>query len=100
MTSTLLKVEPLSRFWIVVKGARTTLSWSWPKRFAPFGSSTPITSKGMFLIRSFMPMQSRVWKRLSATVTPMTQTLAAAWMSLGVKKSPLLDLPVADRQVG
>ena len=87
------------RLLMVVQGASTTLSWSWPKRFAPLASRTPITVNGMFLMRIVEPTQSAVWNRLSATVSPMTQTLAAAWMSRSVKKSPLANLPIAHRRV-
>ena len=55
-----------------------------------------MTGKGMFLMRIVAPTQSMPGKRLSATVLPMTQTLAAAWTSLGVKKSPfsICQLPI------
>ena len=50
-------------------------------------------------MRIVAPTQSEVWNRFFATVLPMTQTLAAARTSPGVKKSPVCHLPIGHRQV-
>ena len=66
---------------------------------APLASSTPITWKGMFLMRIVLPSGLVVWKSFSTIVWPITHTLAAGVTSRSVKKPPWRSLPVADRQV-
>ena len=52
----------------------------------PFGTSVPMTLKGMFRMRITCPTGSMLPKSLSTTVPPSTATLAAASMSCCVKK--------------
>ncbi len=51
-------------------------------------SSTPITRKGKFLIRTVWPTGSCPSKRAFATVAPSTQTFAAARTSDSPKNTP------------
>jgi hypothetical protein len=82
------KAEPSSRFRHEVQGTMTTSSWSLPIDEVPLGVSTPTTWKGMFLMRTRLPMGESPAKRLSATVRPTRQVLAEASTSPLSKKSP------------
>ncbi len=66
-----------------------TSSWSWPQEFCPFLSSTPITVNGIFLMRIDCPTGSDPWKSCSATVCPMTATLATPRTAESLKPVPL-----------
>ena len=53
----LVLVEPLpvTRYLIVVQGARMMSSWSMPTMLEPLGESTPITRRETFWMRSSLP---------------------------------------------
>ena len=72
----------------VVIGTTTVSSWSCPIDPPPFGARTPTTSKGILLIRIFLPIGFVVPKSWVATVWPMTQTLAALRSSSSSKSRP------------
>ena len=88
MMSTLANCDPWSRFRAVVYGISRMSSWSCPPRSAPFGSSTPMTVNGMFLIRTCSPIGSWPGNSLRAIVLPITHTLVAPATSRSVKNSP------------
>ena len=82
-------VRPIAFFLAVESGTRMTSSWSCPQADWPFGSRTPATVNGTFLIRMVWPTASVSPKRLRQTVSPRTATLLAASTSSGPNILPL-----------
>ncbi len=69
---------PSTFFLAVESGISTTSSWSWPHEFWPLRSSTPITVKGTFLMRTIWPIGSASPNRFCAVVWPEQRDLRGA----------------------
>ncbi len=80
---------PDSFFITVVYGAKTWSSWFMPPPPAPLRVMTPSTLNGWLRMRIWTSVGSMPSpKRLSATLAPSTQTLAADLTSSAVKNVP------------
>ena len=79
---------PVTRYLIVVHGARMISSWSDPIILAPLALSTPTTLKLTFMRRISLPMGDSSMKSILTIVLPITQTLLQLRTSRSVKALP------------
>ena len=84
----LVSVVPLTRYFTVVQGASTMLSWSMPTMFAPLRLKTPITRNATLLMRISLPIGDIFGNRFCLIVFPMTHTLLLLRTSRSLNISP------------
>src|SRR4029434_9819014 len=80
--------EPVTRYLMVVHGARRISSWSWPIMFAPLRARQPTMRKLTFWTRMSLPTGDSPANNSRTSVWPMRQTLLEFLTSRSVNGSP------------
>ena len=83
-----VKLVALTRYLIVVQGAKTMSSWSMPIMLAPLGLNTPMILKVTLFRRISLPMGDSPSKSCFFKVAPIRHTRFQFRTSASVKMSP------------